>query len=102
EAERTAHWGFKPGFWDVLFSLGRRLKEWQKRDDDLLHEVEHLRAVEVERKAAIARAKDEVARCEREFLLARREFEEAQRRSATSEKLVDRARIGRASCRERV
>ena len=92
EAERTAHWGFKPGFWDVLFSLGRRLKEWQKRDDDLLHEVEHLRAVEVERKAAIARAKDEVARCERDVLLARREFEEARRRSAASEKLVERAR----------
>lgn len=92
EGERTAHWEFKPGFWDVLFSLGRRLREWQKRDDDLLREVEHLRAVEAERKAVVDRAKDEVNRCERSISLAHQEFEEHRRRSATTEKVVAQAR----------
>lgn len=36
EAERTRHWEFKPGFWDILFSLGRRLREWQRIDDGIL------------------------------------------------------------------
>lgn len=43
EAERSQHWEFKPGFWDVLFSLGRRLREWQRTDDEILS---RLRAAE--------------------------------------------------------
>lgn len=35
ESERSRHWEFKPGFWDILFSLGRRLRAWQRDDDEL-------------------------------------------------------------------
>ncbi|MFD7364981.1 DEAD/DEAH box helicase [Nocardiopsis alba] len=55
ESERSRHWRFKPGFWDVVFSLGRRLKEWQRIDERI---IVRLRSAE-ERERECVRALEE-------------------------------------------
>jgi hypothetical protein len=49
EAERSRHWEFKPGFWDFLLSLGRRFREWQRTDDEILTRLRPAQAREQER-----------------------------------------------------
>jgi hypothetical protein len=55
ETERSRHWEFKPGFWDVLFSLGRRLTEWQRTDDGI---VSRLRTAEAHSRECAAAAEE--------------------------------------------
>ncbi|MGW5877263.1 AAA domain-containing protein [Nocardiopsis terrae] len=54
ESERSRHWEFKPGFWDVLFSLGRRLREWQHTDDEILARLRPAKEHERERARSVA------------------------------------------------
>ncbi|NYE45982.1 DNA repair exonuclease SbcCD ATPase subunit [Spinactinospora alkalitolerans] len=80
---RQDHWDFRPDLADVLFSFGRRLRRWQRRDDALARRVEdaeqasdaereHLRTTRTgleaaeqdlrDRRAALARAEEVLAR----------------------------------------
>jgi hypothetical protein len=91
EAERARHWEFKPGFWDVVFSLGRRLREWQKRDDELMGVVGELRSVEHERGLEEAEAQQQVSRCELALDTADRELAKVRNRLVTAERRVHAA-----------
>lgn len=62
--ERSRHWEFKPGFWDILFSLGRRLREWQSTDDEILSRVNEAEAHERHSARAVADAEHAHQRAE--------------------------------------
>ncbi|MFL1430356.1 MULTISPECIES: DEAD/DEAH box helicase [unclassified Nocardiopsis] len=91
EAERSRHWEFKPGFWDVVFSLGRRLREWQKKDDDFVSVIGELSEIEHEKGLEEAEARQRTSRCELALDSADSALAKARRGLSAAEQNVDTA-----------
>src|SRR5690606_12179517 len=91
EAERSRHWEFKPGFWDVLFSLGRRLREWQRADDEILTRLHAARQEERDRAQRRGEAEQEHGAGLRALADAQRGRDTAARELAAAESAVEQA-----------